>query len=49
MNQRSASGRTRRFATNPAARKPLLAWAAVGLPILWGVWITLSKALILFR
>ena len=27
----------------------LLAWAAVGLPILWGVWITLSKALILFR
>jgi hypothetical protein len=36
MNQRSASGRTRRFAT-------------VGLPILWGVWITLSKALILFR
>jgi MFS family permease len=26
----------------------LLAWAAVGLPILWGVWITLSKALVLF-
>ncbi len=26
-----------------------LAWAAVGLPILWGVWITLSKAVILFR
>ncbi|MCJ2081780.1 OFA family MFS transporter [Methylobacterium sp. J-090] len=26
-----------------------LAWALVGLPILWGVWITLSKALILFR
>ncbi|KMO27995.1 MFS transporter [Methylobacterium aquaticum] len=26
-----------------------LAWAAVGLPILWGVWITLAKALILFR
>ncbi|MFH6785571.1 MULTISPECIES: OFA family MFS transporter [Methylobacterium] len=26
-----------------------LAWAAVGLPILWGVWITLGKAAILFR
>ncbi|MGU3537956.1 OFA family MFS transporter [Methylobacterium sp. A54F] len=26
-----------------------LAWAAVGLPIAWGVWITLSKALILLR
>ncbi|MET7247563.1 OFA family MFS transporter [Methylobacterium sp. EM32] len=26
-----------------------LAWTAVGLPILWGVWITLAKALILFR
>ncbi len=27
----------------------LLAWLAVGLPIAWGVWITLSKALVLFR
>lgn len=27
----------------------LLAWAAVGLPIAWGVWITLTKALPLFR
>ncbi len=26
-----------------------LAWAAVGIPILWGVWITLSKSLVLFR
>jgi len=26
-----------------------LAWAIVGIPILWGIWITLSKALILFR
>jgi len=24
------------------------AWTAVGIPILWGVWITLSKALVLF-
>ncbi len=27
----------------------LLAWAVVGIPILWGIGITLSKALILFR
>ena len=30
----------------PAA---LLAWACVGLPLAWGVYITLSKALVLFR
>ena len=30
--------------TPPAA----LAWLAVGLPIAWGVWITLSKAVALF-
>ena len=27
----------------------LLAWACVGIPLAWGVWITLSKALVLFR
>ncbi|GJE59241.1 OFA family MFS transporter [Methylobacterium trifolii] len=27
----------------------LAAWAVVGIPIAWGVWITLSKALIIFR
>jgi MFS family permease len=27
----------------------IVAWLIVGLPILWGVWITLSKALVLFR
>ena len=26
-----------------------LAWAAVGLPLAWGIWITLAKALVLFR
>ena len=26
----------------------LAAWAVVGIPILWGVWITLSNAFILF-
>ena len=24
------------------------AWAAVGIPIAWGVWVTLSQALVLF-
>ena len=27
----------------------VLAWTCVGLPIAWGVWITLGKALVLFR
>jgi hypothetical protein len=27
----------------------ILAWAGVGIPIAWGVWITLSKSLLLFR
>ncbi len=27
----------------------LIAWAFVGIPISWGVWITLSKAFVLFR
>ena len=26
-----------------------LAWIAVGVPMLWGVWMTLKKALLLFR
>lgn len=29
--------------------KAALAWAAVGIPILWGVWTTLKQAIILFR
>jgi hypothetical protein len=29
--------------------KALLAWLAVGIPIAWGVWVTLSKASVLFR
>jgi hypothetical protein len=27
----------------------LLAWTAVGVPLLWGVWMTLRKAAVLFR
>jgi hypothetical protein len=26
-----------------------LAWVAVGAPMLWGVWMTLQKAVVLFR
>jgi MFS family permease len=26
-----------------------LAWTAVGIPLLWGVWVTLQKAVVLFR
>ncbi len=29
--------------------KSALAWAMVGLPLAWGVWITLSKSLLIFR
>jgi hypothetical protein len=29
--------------------KALLAWAAVGLPLAWGIWITLEQALVLFK
>jgi hypothetical protein len=35
-----------------SASHPLLitvAWAAVWIPILWGVWMTLQKAVLLFR
>jgi MFS family permease len=34
----------------PASRLKLsLAWLAVGVPLAWGVWMTLSKAITLFR
>jgi hypothetical protein len=26
-----------------------LAWVAVGVPLLWGIWTTLKKAAVLFR
>ena len=29
--------------------RALLAWAAVGIPLAWGIWITLEKALVLFK
>ena len=27
----------------------ILAWVAVGVPLLWGIWTTLKKAVVLFR
>jgi hypothetical protein len=39
-------------ATGEASVPPALAlaaWLAVGIPLAWGVWITLEKALVLFR
>jgi len=42
-----------RTASGEAERTPgalgLAAWLAVGIPLAWGVWITLEKALVLFR
>jgi MFS family permease len=29
--------------------KMLLAWAAIGMPLIWGIYVTLTKALVLFR
>jgi len=29
-------------------RRAALAWTAVGVPIAWGIWVTLSQALVLF-
>lgn len=26
-----------------------MAWLAVGVPLLWGIWTTLEKAIVLFR
>lgn len=26
-----------------------LAWVAVGVPLLWGIWTTLKKAIVLFQ
>ena len=36
----------------PSARSWILvglAWLAVGVPLLWGIWTTLKKAIVLFQ
>ena len=46
----SAGGRgTNGGASNPPAGLAVAAWLAVGIPLIWGVWITLEKAMVLFR
>jgi MFS family permease len=37
------------YRTPAVSLASVLAWAAVGIPILWGVWITLDKVAVLFR
>lgn len=39
-------------AVKPSGQSWLLvgvAWLAVGVPLLWGIWTTLEKAVVLFR
>jgi hypothetical protein len=39
-------------ATSSAASSPatlVIAWLVVGLPLAWGVWVTLQKASVLFK
>jgi phytoene dehydrogenase-like protein len=43
----TVSNLTPATASNPALL--VLAWVAVGLPLAWGGWVTLSKALVLFK
>ncbi len=43
----SKTGRVTDSTTSPVT--VALAWAAVGIPLLWGAWITLEKALVLFK
>jgi MFS family permease len=51
--QAKLKSRTEAAATTVASSgfdiKALLAWAAVGIPLAWGIWITLEKALVLFK
>jgi hypothetical protein len=45
------------MAENQGANRPAtgswvlvgLAWVVVGVPLLWGIWTTLKKAIVLFR
>ena len=45
------------MADDPGAGRPAsgswvlvgLAWLAVGVPLCWGIWTTLKKAIVLFR
>ncbi len=45
----TASGQSFGIGRGRLSGGAVLAWACVGLPLAWGVWITLGKALVLFR
>ncbi|WP_420963016.1 OFA family MFS transporter [Brucella sp. IR073] len=47
----AAAGPTGSFGigTGGLDTKAALAWAAVGIPILWGVWVTFQKSIVLFQ
>jgi MFS family permease len=45
----SAAPRSQSSAASGFSVASVLAWGAVGIPILWGVWITLTKVAVLFR
>ncbi|MGB6910135.1 MAG: OFA family MFS transporter [Methyloceanibacter sp.] len=52
--QAKAKPRAETKTAAPTARdgfdvKAILAWAAVGIPLAWGIWITLDQALVLFE
>jgi hypothetical protein len=47
--QRAASGAVARVTEGPSLALVAVTWLAVWIPIGWGVWVTLQKAVVLFR
>jgi MFS family permease len=45
----AGSGGSTAIGKGGLTRAAAVAWASVGIPILWGAWVTLEKALVLFR
>ena len=50
QERRPDGGRTGSFGIDAGRfdAKAALVWSLVGLPLLWGVWVTLTKAFVLF-
>jgi MFS family permease len=49
MRTKAEQKSARSVASSGLDIKAVLAWAAVGIPLAWGIWITLEKALVLFE
>jgi hypothetical protein len=49
MRTKAEQKSVRSVASSGLDIKAVLAWAAVGIPLAWGIWITLEKALVLFE